>query len=129
MSADLAGAHGALSTHFDIDIQPTLYICYSTFSEKHYHQRSSRDSFLGDSVLPAAFTLPYDTAEMNTLSNYYTLIVYRPHDDELSALKVESGEGGFGIYQASSPSYCQSIVNLCPNSTELAFSSTLYPVN
>ena len=43
----------------------------------------------GPYVLPAAFTLPHDTAhqpEMNTLSNYYTLIVYRPHDNELSAL-------------------------------------------
>lgn len=57
MPADLAGAHGRLSKHFDIDIQPALYIRYSTFSEPHYHQRSSRDSFLGDSVLPAAFTL------------------------------------------------------------------------
>jgi hypothetical protein len=35
---------------------------------------------------------------MNTLSNYYTLIVYRPHDNELSALKVESSGGGFDIY-------------------------------
>lgn len=97
MPADLSGAHGALSTHFDIDIQPTLYIRYSTFSEQHYHQRSSRDSFLGDSVscpqrLPSAHQ-----PEMNTLSNYYTLIVYRPHDNKLNALKVESSGGGFSI--------------------------------
>jgi len=65
-------------------------------------------------VLPAAFTLPHDAAhqpEMNTLSNYYTLTVYKPHDNKLNTLKVESGGGGFGIYQASPPSHCPSVVN------------------
>jgi hypothetical protein len=83
-------------------------------------------------VLPAAFTLPHDKErqpEMNTLSTYYTLTVYKPSDDKLNALKVESSGGGFGIYQASSPSYCPSVVNPCPNGTELAFLSTLYPVS
>lgn len=86
----------------------------------------------GPYVLAAAFTLPHDTAhqpEMNTLSNYYTLAVYKPHDNKLNALKVEPSGGGFGIYQASSPSYYLSVVNPCPNGTKLAFLSTLYPVS
>ena len=83
-------------------------------------------------VRPAAVTLPHDTThqpEINTLSNYYTLAVYKLHDNKLNALKVESSGGGFGIYQASSPSYRLSVVNPCLNGTELAFSSTLYPVS
>jgi len=44
-------------------------------------------------ALPAVFSLPHDKEhqpEMNTLSSYYTLTVYKPHDDKLNALKVES---------------------------------------
>ena len=92
----------------------------------------SRLILRGLCIPPAAFTLPHHTAhqlEMNTLPNYCTPTIHKPHDNKLSALKVESSGAGFGIYQASSLSYCPSVVNPCPNGTELAFSSTLYPVN
>ncbi|OCK84627.1 hypothetical protein K432DRAFT_106049 [Lepidopterella palustris CBS 459.81] len=87
----------------------------------------------GLSLLPTTFALalPHDRdhqPELQTLSNFYTLTVYKPHDRKLNALKVEENYGGFGIYQASTASYCPEQVGACPNGTELAFDGgTLYP--
>lgn len=45
-------------------------------------------------ILPSVLTLPWGKGhqlEMDTLSSYYTLTVYKPHDNKLNALKSRVG--------------------------------------
>jgi hypothetical protein len=64
---------------------------------------------------------------MNNLSNFYTLTAYAPWNYELNGLKVEN----FNLFQAKVGGYCPFTgdqASLCPNGTDMAFSSTLHPV-
>lgn len=70
----------------------------------------------------------YDPVPLNNLSSPYTLTAFHPGNSSLNGLKVNN----LNLFQAAVYQYCPFIgnqSNLCPNGTDMAFASSLYPVS